>query len=172
MGATMNARYFSLLLVLVLCAAGSTLRAAGEPHADGEANRTWTNEDLERLGRNPGLISIVGPVENEDVQQVDAPATQPTTQDQVWYAEQAASLTARLEREQANLHAFTQALQDARELNSTTSGVNLVQYDIGITPAATIDILQNRIRETQGELDALADLARRDSIPPGILRGQ
>jgi hypothetical protein len=35
-----------------------------------------------------------------------------------------------------------------------------------------IDILQNRVRETLHEIDALEDLARHNDMPPEILRGQ
>jgi hypothetical protein len=56
---------------------------------------------------------------------------------------------------QLDLRKFTQALEDVRELKTTTDGANLGEYDIGITPEATIEILQDRVRETQRELDAL-----------------
>ncbi|HEY2544833.1 MAG TPA: hypothetical protein VGI46_02100 [Candidatus Acidoferrum sp.] len=160
----------SFCLAVVLTA--TPLRAANRPHAGTDRQNTmvWTNDDLERLKRTPGLISIVGQVANEDVQDVDAPEQR--AEDLAWYAAQAAALNARLETEQANLRDFTQALDDARELKSTTAGVNLAEAAIGITPEATIEILQNQVRETQGELDALADLARRNSIPPGVLRDQ
>jgi hypothetical protein len=167
----MKMRYLGLSLVLVSFTAEAALRAATKPHADKapEANRIWTNDDLKRLSRIPGLISIVGQATKEDVQEVDAPAPRLTTQDPAWYTAQAASLNARLDAEQANLGRFTRALQDAQELKSTTGGINLAENDIGITPEATMDILQNRVRKTQSELDALADLARHNNIPPGIL---
>ena len=53
-----------------------------------------------------------------------------------------------------------------------TGGINLDDGDIGITPEAGIEILQQRVNETERELDALEDLARRNDIPPGALRGQ
>lgn len=165
--------YLSIAFVLFSFAAARTPNAA-TPHAvpASEANRTWTNEDLEQLSRNPGLISIVGQPTNEEVLQgVEALAPQPRTKDPAWYAAQAASLNARLETEQADLRGFTQALDDVRELKSMTGGVNLAENDIGITPKATIAILQNRVKETQRELDALEDLARRNGIAPGVLRG-
>lgn len=84
----------------------------------------------------------------------------------------AVSLNARLECEEADLRKFTHALDDARELKSTTGGVNLAGDDIGITPEATIKILQDHVRETQRVLVALEDLARQNDIPPGVLRGQ
>lgn len=169
----MMLRNLSILFVMASFTAGGTLRAATKPHAGpaSEARVSWTNEDLERLNRIPGLISIVGQ-ETEAVQDVDAPAPQLATKDPAWYAEQAASLNARLETQQANLRDFTQALDDARALKSTTGGINLAEDDIGMTPEATIDILQDRVRETLNDLDALEDLARQNDIPPGVLREQ
>lgn len=93
-------------------------------------------------------------------------------EDPAWHAAQAASLNARLEAEETDLRAFTQALDDARELKNKTGGVNLAKDDMGITPEDAIEILQDRVRETQRELDALEDLARQNDIPPGALRGQ
>ena len=53
-----------------------------------------------------------------------------------------------------------------------TGGINLDEGDTGITPEAGIEILQQRANETQTELDALEELARRNDIPPGTLRGE
>jgi hypothetical protein len=61
---------------------------------------------------------------------------------------------------------------DARSLREMTGGINLDEDDIGITPEAGIEVLQQRVSETQAQLDALEDLARRNRIPPGTLRGQ
>jgi hypothetical protein len=94
------------------------------------------------------------------------------TQDPRWYAAQAAALDARLDTEQAVLRCYRQTLDDVRELKSTTGGINVIADDIGITPEAAFEILQQRVRGTQERLDNLADLARHNSIPPGILRGQ
>jgi hypothetical protein len=93
-------------------------------------------------------------------------------QEAVWYAEQAAKLHDELERRRTQLAEYRQALEDARSLKETTGGVNFDEGDIGITPEAGIEILQQRVSETETDLDALEDLARRNDIPPGILRGQ
>jgi hypothetical protein len=53
-----------------------------------------------------------------------------------------------------------------------TGGINLEEGDIGITPESGIEILRQRVNEAQAELAALEDLARRNDIPPGTLRGQ
>ena len=165
-------QYLSIQIVLVLFAAGGTLRAATQPHAGPgpEANRTWTNEDLQRLNNVPRSISVVGQPTNEVSEGMTESSAQPGTEDSTWYAEQAGALNARLEEEQADLSKFIQALDDAREVKSTAGGVNLAESDVGITPEATIEILQNRVRETQSQLDTLEDLARQNNIPPGILR--
>jgi hypothetical protein len=170
----MMLRYFNISLLLVSCMAGGTPRAATEPHAApaSETNAIWTNEDLERLARVPDLISVIGLPSSGVVQSVSVHARRLRTEDPAWYAARAAALHSRLEAEQAELHAFVQALNDARELKTETTGVNLAGNDIGITPEATIDILQNRVRETQSELDALGDLAQHNGIPAGILRSQ
>ena len=166
-------QYLSIAFVLFSFAAART-PCPGSPHSvrASDANGIWTNEDLERLGKVPGLISVVGQPANEVPQGVEVPAPQSRMKDPAWYAKQASSLNARLEAEQADLRSFTQALNDVRELKSTTGGVNLSEDDIGITPEATIDILQNRVTETQTEPAELEDLARRNGIPPGVLRGR
>ena len=63
-------------------------------------------------------------------------------------------------------------LSVAQSLRRTTGGISLDAGDIGITPEAGIEILQQRVNETQTELDALQDLARRQGIAPGTLRGE
>jgi hypothetical protein len=94
------------------------------------------------------------------------------TQDPAWYTEQAAKLRDELERRRAQLDGYRQAIEDARSLKTMTGGINLEEGDIGITPEAGIEILQQRVMEEQARLDDLEDLARRSDIEPGVLRGQ
>jgi len=165
---------FSLAISVTLSTLAIPLRAANKPRA-GRMEKTtvvWTNEDLERL-RAPGLISVVGqPATLEDTNPAAMPSTYVTPQDSEWYAEEAAALRGELERRQARLNEYRRALEDARSLKETTGGINLDEGDIGITPEASIEILQQRVEETQSKLDALEDLARRNDIEPGTLRGQ
>ncbi len=93
------------------------------------------------------------------------------TQDPGWYAEQAAKLRTEFERRKAQLNGYRQAIQDVESLKTMKGGINLDEADIGITPKAGIEILQQRLSETHSELDALEDLARRNEIPPGTVRG-
>jgi len=165
---------FSLAISMTLSTLAIPLRAANKSRA-GKTEKTaalWTNEDLEKLS-HPGLISVVGePRYAEDAINAPMPLPYVNTQDPEWYAGQAAKLQAQLENNQAELHRYRQAIEDAKSLKTMTSGINLVEGDVGITPDAGIEILQQRASETQSELDALEDLARRNDIPPGTLRGQ
>src|SRR5215471_21657917 len=114
----MKMRYFSLLLVLVLFPAAVNLCAANKPHADRalEVQRTWTNEDLERLSRIPGPISMVGQIAEEATETATAPGRYTRAKDSERFAEQAASLRAELESAQGELQRYIQAIEEAREL--------------------------------------------------------
>jgi hypothetical protein len=176
---------FSLAVSVTLSTLAIPLRAANEPRAGRmeKATKVWTNEDLEGL-RAPGLISIVGPMDGEQpastsapvpYEEMSAPESWPAyveTQDPEWYAEQSTRLRNELEYRHAQLSEYRQALEDARNLRETTGGINLGEGDLGITPEDGIEILQQRVNEAEAKLDVLEDLARRNDIEPGTLRGQ
>jgi hypothetical protein len=158
---------------LALVTAILPLRAANRPHAgaDSKSIKVWTNDDLEKL-HDLGLISIVGQIDDETPPSESAPMEYDQTQDPEWYAEQAARLRDELEFRQAQLRQYRQALDDARSLKETTGGIDLVGDDYATTPEAGIEILQQRVMEQQARLDGLEELARRNDIEPGVLRGQ
>jgi len=165
-------RLLSTRFCLALVATVLPLRAADKPHAgtDGHHPVVWTNDDLERLhGR--GLISVVGQVDPEEPTP-SLPAMYLETRDPEWYAKQAATLRDELERTQAQLRDYQQAIDDARNLKESTGGLDLVGEDFAITPEAGIQILQQRVTEEQARLDDLEELARRNDIEPGTLRGE
>jgi len=149
------------------------LRAANRPHAGSDSHNgmVWTNDDLERL-HSLGLISIVGQVDQEESKPGVARAEYVKTQDPEWYAEESARLRDELEQRRAELDRYRQAIEAARSLQTATSGIDLNGGDVGITPQAGIEILQQRVSETETQLDGLEDLARRNYMPPGLLRGQ
>jgi hypothetical protein len=159
---------FSLAVSMTLGTLSIPLRAAKKPRAgtDNQRQLVWTNDDLARL-HSLGLISIVG--QSNAAKSTSACVK---TQDPEWYAQQAAKLRDELQRRQAQLNGFRQAIEDVRSLKTMTGGMNLDDGDIGITPEAGIEFLQQRVNETQTDLDALEDLARRNDIEPGTLRGQ
>jgi hypothetical protein len=164
---------FSLAISVTLTTLAIPSRAANRPHAgtDSQNPVVWTNDDLARL-HSLGLISIVGQINEEESKSASLPVRYAKTQDPEWYAEQAARLREELERTQALLTEYRRALEDARSLRETTGGINLDEGDVGITPEAGIEILQQRVNEAQTALHVLEDLARRNDIPPGALRGQ
>ena len=166
-------RHTSISFCLALVSAAIPLRAANRPHAarNRRNSTVWTNDDLEKL-HDLGLISIVGRTDKERSASEPALVPYAITHDRQWYAEQSAKLHAELERRETQLRQYRQALEDARSLRTATGGINLSEDDIGITPEAGIEILQRRVREEEAKLDALEDLARRNGVPPGALRGQ
>jgi hypothetical protein len=161
---------FSLAISMTLAI---PLRAANKPRAGTDSQKpvVWTNDELEKL-HGLGLISIVGQSDQAKSTSASVPEGYVKTQDPEWYAQQAAKLRNELQRRQAQLNGFRQAIEDVRSLKTMTGGINLDDGDIGITPEAGIEFLQQRVNETQTELDALEDLARRNDIEPGTLRGQ
>src|SRR6266478_5116114 len=166
-------RYLCAAASLALLSLAIPLRAANKPpvRTDRQAPVVWTNDDLERL-HALGLICIVGRMNEETPKSSSLPQPYVKTQDPEWYAEQAARLRDELERRRAQLGGYRQAIEDARSLKTMTGGINLDDGDIGITPEAGIESLRQRVSEAKTELDALEDLARRNDIPPGTLRGQ
>lgn len=176
----------SLAVSVTLGTLAIPLRAANKSRVGRmeKATKVWTNEDLARLSAS-GLISIVGPMDEEQRASTSVPApyegmsvpeSSPVpyveTQDREWYAEQATRLRDEVEYRHAQLREYRQALEDARSLRETTGGINLVGEDFAITPEDGIEILQRRVNEAQAKLDELEDLARRNDIEPGTLRGQ
>jgi hypothetical protein len=166
-------RHLCAIASLALLFLVSPLRAANGPHvgADGQRPLAWTNDDLEKL-HGQGLISIVGQVDEDRSPWPSAPETYVRTQDPEWYAAQATKLRGELDQRQGQLRDYQLALDDARSLRETTGGISFDYDDVGITPEAGIDILQQRVNEAQTELTALEDLARQNDIPPGALRDQ
>ena len=148
------------------------LRAGSAPHAgtDKQTIKVWTNDDLERL-HHAGLISIVGQVNQDATDSQSVPEEYVQTNDPAWYADQAARLNDELQYWQEQLRQYQQAIDDTRDLRESTGGIDL-NAGSAITPEAGLDFLQQRINDVEARLDSLADLARRNDIDPGTLRGQ
>jgi hypothetical protein len=119
-------RYLTISLALALFPAVRPLHAASLPRAKSAEQGTvvWTNEDLERL-RGLGLISVVGQVPEEATPGAAATSPYVRTQDPEWYAEQASKLRAELKSREARLQHYRQALEDVRNLKTTTGGISL-----------------------------------------------
>jgi hypothetical protein len=166
-------RHLCICLFLALVSAAIPVRAANRPHpgTDNHKAVVWTNDEIEKL-HHLGLISVVGQMDQDGPTSPSVPAQYVRAKDPEWYAEQAAKLRDELEYRQAQLREYRQALDDARSLRESTGGIDLVGEDFAITPEAGIETLQKRVAEEQARLDDLEDLARRNDIEPGALRGQ
>ena len=131
----------------------------------------WTNADIAKLP-DPG-ISLIGP---EPVEGLAPTANEESneepydrTKGPYWYADESARLHGELARREAALRQYVQAIDDAKNLRNTESGMALDQGDAGITLQAGIQNLQSQVREVQEQLEELADLARRNGIVPGVV---
>jgi len=149
------------------------LRATNKPHpgTDSQNTKVWTNDDLERI-LSVGQLSVVGPTDNEGSTQVLEDRAFTNIEDPDWYSAQAARLQGELDQRRAELQSYEQALEDARSLREMPAGINLEEGHIGLTHESAIQMLREYVNLTQTELDALQDLARRNAIAPGTLRGQ
>jgi hypothetical protein len=175
----MRAYPFPLAAVLALAVAFPS-RAAEKPRAvQGDQNhpkKIWTNDDMDQL-RSRGLISIVGQEPNEAAMpsatapsEPSVPAYHSILEDPEWYAQKSADLQEELDKRQAALREQQTALANAAN-GITQPGVAMDQPDAGVTPEAGLANLAAQVQEVQNQLDELSDLARRNNIPPGVLRG-
>jgi hypothetical protein len=88
------------------------------------------------------------------------------------YAPQAAQLNDKPKYRKTQLCKFQQAIDDARSLRKTTGSVDLDEGDFANSPEAGVETLKRHVNEVQMEIQELEDLARRNDIPPGVLRSQ
>ena len=166
-------RFLYYAVSLGLVAAAMPLRAANRSHAETGSQKAmiWTNDDLEKL-RSLGLISIVGQPDEEKPKAKDVPRPYVETEDPEWYAAQAAQLNDEIEYRKTQLSKYQQAIDDARNLRKTTDSVDLDEGEFANSPEAGVEILKRHVDEVQMKIQELEDLARRNDIPPGVLRGQ
>jgi hypothetical protein len=163
-----------IALAIAIAAIPAGAAEAAESAQAQQGRRVWTTDDMDDL-RARGLISIVGPaVDAAPAAAAVAPAEasryNSRMQDPVWYADQAAALQAQLAERMAALLLARQNLVQARSLRQTTGGINLAEANAGITPEEGLLVLEGRVGEVQSQLEELADFARRNYIPPGLLR--
>ena len=166
------------IAVAVRCAAGGAVAGPPETKTVQRAARpnmpafVWTNDEIDMLRQSNVTISSFGQLVPPVT--ADAPAeleSYDRTRDPAWYAQQAAILRAEIDERQAELTRQREALSNAKAQRQTDPGVAMGGRNAGITTEAGIENLQARLQEAQVQLDALADLAQRNGIPPGVLRG-
>jgi hypothetical protein len=170
-----------LFILAVVCtttgatAAPTGAKPAQRPARPGMTSFVWTNDEIDMLRQGNVPVSTVGGQSGQTPPVVIAApselASYDRTKDPDWYAGQAAILRAEIDARQADLTKQQAALADARNERQTDPGVDMDRGNAGVTPEAGVEVLEARVQEAQGELDALADLARQNGIPPAALRG-
>jgi hypothetical protein len=142
--------------------------------ADTAAQKVWTNEDIPLL-REIAPISIFSGSASSQASQAESPSVaagapkMPYVKelDPRWYAQQRETLQARIDADQ-------QQIRDIQQIQQSGDGISgaipLDKNAPGITPYATVEILQNQIAQIEAQVDDLQDLARRNGIPAAAVR--
>jgi hypothetical protein len=141
---------------------------------DTTAKRTWTNDDIPFLreiapitilNERPGSQSST----TETAGSAAAVATVPYVKerDPRWYADQREILQARIDADQAQINRIQEIRQTG---DGITDAIPLYKDDPGITPEATVEILQGEVAQYEAQIDALQDVARLNGMPPGVAR--
>jgi hypothetical protein len=158
-----------LVIPTVVCAGGAHRAASPNPQGNAKTVKVWTNEDLEALGPRVEPANEPGPPNAEPpalVVNLGPAPILPPERDPRWYAQQLAALDDQLssvsEQEDQLLH-FRQTR------TGLPTGLNVVAPCHGITTDNRIAELEARRLEILQELDDLADTARVNDMPPGIL---
>jgi len=180
----------ALFLAVVVAAGPAGARGAvglgaqagsGEKAKPKKAKKVWTNEDLERLRESSSISVLGGPA---------APAGAPSkgaaeeaggggekagaggaayvkAKDPQWYQQRMASLRAELERTEKEISRLQNFLQNP---STGQAGLTLGQYNARLSPGNQIEQLERRREEVRRQIDDLEAEARRNGIPPGVLR--
>lgn len=142
---------------------------------DSSVQKTWTNDDIESL-RETAPISVFNPASAVQFAAtpatLSAPAIAPKPPiikelDPYWYSTQIDVL----QTEMAASAAVVNRIEDIRKSGVGISGViPLDREDVGLTPESTVQILQTQNKALGEQVDNLQELARRNDIPPGVIR--
>jgi hypothetical protein len=177
----------AILIFLSLLFSTSAPAKPAPPAKAAAASKVWTNEDVQAL-ESTGSISIVGQAEtaqpaetaaaSSGTQSVAAPRTQglanpaaqPVSaatppyvkeQDPDWYAQG-------IESRREQIDQIDDQVQEIQHTRATGEGISdaipLDKTAPGITPEATIEILQDQKSRLEADIDGLQDLAQSNSI--------
>ncbi len=164
----------SITLLLPAPAAPGASKARTVLTMDTAAKKTWTNDDIPFL-REIAPITILSPSSPaqasvaETVGGAAPSATEPYVKegDPRWYAEQRQALQAQVEADQEQIR----EIQEIRDTGvGITDAIPLDKEAPGITPEATVEILQDEIAQIESQIGALQDLARINGIPAAAVR--
>ena len=140
----------------------SILSMAPKAARDLPAQKVWTDPDVEAL-RATSPISVVGtipsaqPIEAESVYQPYVKEGDPA-----WYAGQIDSLREEMDQADAEI----QTIENIRATGEgITGGVSMDKLSVGVTPEATVEILEGQKSALEEEVEGLQDQGRENYIP-------
>ncbi|MGC2291944.1 MAG: hypothetical protein WA450_08380, partial [Candidatus Acidiferrales bacterium] len=84
-----------------------------------------------------------------------------------WYAQQRDTMQARIDADQDQIQEIQQIEQNG---DGISGAIPLDKNAPGLTPYATVEILQNQVAQIEAQIDDLQDLARRNGIPAVAVR--
>ena len=160
-----------VFLLPAIAQAGGGVNAPAAPRPGPARDiKVWTNDDVAALGARAESTTRPPAVEAAESETVAAepetPAPLPPEKDPKWYAMQ----LDQLESELADVANEEEQLRQFRETSQGLStGLNIAAPCRGITTDNRIAQLEARRAETERQIDALADTARVNGLPPGIL---
>lgn len=154
--------------------ASTTLKTNTSPRLDAAEQKTWTNDDSPLL-RQSAPISIIGNRSAVQANVREAPSTEAAATNQPyvkeldppWYAEQRQALQAQIDADQ-------EQIREVQEIRQTGDGITgaipLDKEAPGLSPEATVEILQDEVAQLEAQIDDLQDLARRNGTDPAVAR--
>jgi hypothetical protein len=152
----------------------TTFKTSTSPRLDAAEQKIWTNDDIPLL-RQLAPISIIGERLSVPANVAEAPsieaaaANQPYVKelDPRWYAEQRQALQAQIDADEEQIREV-QAIRQTGD--GITDAIPLDKEAPGLSPEATVDILQKQVAQLEAQIDDLQDLARRNGIDPAVVR--
>jgi len=155
-------------------AGSAALKTRNSLRMDAAEQKVWTNDDIPLL-REMAPISIFSTGASAQARAAETfsaaanALTQPYVKelDPRWYAQQRDTLQTRIDADQEQIREIQQIEQTG---DGISGAIPLDKNAPGLTPYATVEILQNQIAQTETQIDDLQDLARRNGIPPAAVR--
>jgi hypothetical protein len=157
--------------ILVFLAAMSLHPAA---RRDSSVQKTWTNDDIDLLRANAPISVFSVPATPQTSAATPASAAPVIVNppyvkelDSDWYAKQIGAI-------QTQITASSAVIRKIEDIRKSGVGISNVipldREDVGLSPEATVQILQSQNHARKADVDNLEELARRNSIPPGEIQ--
>ena len=155
-------------------AGSAALKTRNSLRMDAAEQKIWTNEDIPLL-RQFSPISIIGDSSSSQADAAERASVEATAANQPyvreldprWYAEQRQALQAQIDANEEQIRE-TQAIRQTGD--GITDAIPLDKEAPGLSPEATVEILQGEVVQLEAQMDDLQDLARRNGMDPAVAR--